>query len=257
MIVEVSSSELLQHALEILPLTLDPGDLEPRVILYSFLYILPHIEPKSAKCCLLQESQFRPLEPPRASSRMAALQTLKETLVAPSALCPSVFFSPFLSHRWQILGHGPKYSEKVASVSVGPLLPLRASTLPFCSLESRNPVTKAWCRVSQSGSPWAASQPSSQCLEQRKPTVMLSGLGKATVSWKAWLSMDGRGRYFPFPVMLPSVAPWGAGPAYWNDDSLVLLPTGLSWRDSKKASQLWRVVDRPNYFTPAHAFVVP
>lgn len=39
-------------------------------------------------------------------------------------------------------GTGPKCSEKVASVSVGPLLPLRASMLPFCSLESRNPGTE-------------------------------------------------------------------------------------------------------------------
>ena len=121
------------------------------------------MEPKSAKCGLLQESHFCPLEPPRPSSRVAAMQTLEEAPMSLSLLFPISLAQPFsislLSCRWQVLGHGPKYAEKVASVSLGPLL-LRASLSPFCCLESRNPVSEARYRVSQHG-PLESLQPQS------------------------------------------------------------------------------------------------
>lgn len=192
-------------------------------------------------------------EPPRASFRMAAPYTLAEVLAPPPRMpsarpSSSGFFSP-ADGRFQDMGPDtPKWPLRLSGPS-----PLCASQLPSCSLESRNPVTEAPCRVSQHGSPWAASQAASGHLELKKPALYSGASAKPpcprglsypwTGGGRVFLSLHGPGALLDPPKGMR--VPWFCFPL-----------ACLIWRDSRKASQLRRVAGRPNYFTLAHALVV-
>lgn len=195
------------------------------MLFYTVVPFLPHNVPTSANCHLLHESQFHPRAPKSIFLRGRPVDTSGSARAPrmPSARpSSSGFFSP-TDGRFQ--GMGPDTPKWPLCLS-GPS-PLCASQLPSCSLESRNPVTKVPCRVSQRGSPWAASQAASGRLELRKPALCSGASAEPPCPRGLSYPWMGGGRVF---LSLSSFPAWPrgiAGPAKGDEGSLVLLPTGL------------------------------
>ena len=167
---------------------------------------------------------------------------------------PSVFLSPFPSYcsptdgRFQDMGPNAKKKWYLCLSS------------PPCqhaaSLESRNSVSKPWCRVSQHDIfitgywlPLGLFPDFIQHLEQGKLTLMLFNLHKTTICWRVQLSIDGKGRCFPLSDTLPNMAQW----SWFNPRAIwpYLLGWGSTalWHCLILSCSIWRIYRRASWST--------